>query len=132
MKSLFPTDVCQSEEWIPRRFLQMVKLQSCFGLPIDLQELINLKVPLEVSNIQSSFSVDVCQSEEWTPRQFLQLVKLHYYFGLPIDLREFYSLNVPEEDFTLFLQVIALPDVEINRKLLGMIKRNLPKKNQSF
>jgi len=58
---------------------------------------------------------------------FLHLCKLRSYFCLDVDLKKLYQVKVTEENFDLFLQVVNLPEIELNRRLIRTIKRNLPK-----
>jgi len=57
---------------------------------------------------------------------FLHLCKLRSYFCLDIDPEQLYEIKVPAETFDLFLQVVNLPEIEINLRLIRAIRRNLP------
>ena len=58
---------------------------------------------------------------------FLHLCKLRSYFCLDIDLEQLYKLKIPAENFDHFLQVVNLPEVELGKRLIRKIRRNLPK-----
>jgi len=57
---------------------------------------------------------------------FLHLCKLRSYFCLNVDLEGLYQIKVPPENFDLFLQVVSLPEIELSKKLIKTIRRNLP------
>ena len=59
-------------------------------------------------------------------RDFLLLCKLRSYFCLDIDLEQLYRVKVPAELFDLFLRVVNLPEVQVDKKLIRTIKRNIP------
>ena len=58
---------------------------------------------------------------------FLHFCKLRSYFCLDLDLEQLYKFKIPAENFELFLQVVNLPEVELDRRLIGMIRMNTPK-----
>jgi len=62
------------------------------------------------------------------PRLLLQVMKLKSYFCLEVDAERLYGIKVPPEDFQLLLEVASLPEIEIDKRLLWEIRRNLPSK----
>jgi len=65
---------------------------------------------------------------EWSTRQLLLVIKLKSYLCLEIKAEELYLLEIDPEDFPLFLQVIDLPEIEMDNRLLRCVKKNVPEK----
>jgi hypothetical protein len=85
---------------------------------------------MQVSDAQIAYDIVLrfygieARNPEW--KYVLETFKCRDYFALDNDITKLYNLTVPEEGFDLLLDVLKLYDIMNDRKLIRLIKKNLP------
>lgn len=90
------------------------------------------QINLQVDNADIAFDVvmsfyDIKKNSNMNDWKYvLELYKCMNYFLLDTDKTRLYSLEVPESGFELLLEVLSAYDIAKDRKLIALIKKNLP------
>jgi hypothetical protein len=63
---------------------------------------------------------------ELSPVELLKMIKIKSYFCTDIVQSDLYDLEIPPEYFDLLLEIINLPEITINNRLISTIRKNLP------